>query len=410
MDAAPSTISLQRLPPEVLYQIFSHVPARQVTQNLRKINRRFHNVAHSSDFWVNKLEAYDGIRLFPRMRRARDLSSLVRVATELEDNFERFDENDCLTDYLSSTQHIATPDVFHMRMIQNRRILFSGARDHKVVIWDLDAAVEARNLTLGHRADINGAHTSWIWGITTLDDHSLFTSGWDGLIKSWTYGGSVVMRDSYNANIGVVSLDSVDETVIGGTFNGRVLFCDFRTPEKLTETLTLHMSAVLAVKPDPSNYSLTVGSANGKIQIYDRRKLTEPLIARRTNSPKRIAFGPNTISITSEKHVLMLDSKTLKCDLNFSSATDYTPFFCIPTDGGYYCADDFDIKVYSAGTRPKMIAQSTFSSRINNIAYWNGDIIAGLGEGSIQFWPREQIEQGRLNPGMEDNVSTTSST
>lgn len=39
------------------------------------------------------------------------------------------------------------------------------------------------------------------------------------------------------------------------------------------------------------------------------------------------------------------------------------------------------------------------------LRYFDGDLIAGLGEGSIQVWPKEQLYKGRLNNDPPDNAA-----
>ena len=130
----------------------------------------------------------------PEIKSNKDLRELLKINIEVEEIKLRFDENDCLTDYLSCSGHIGTPDAFHTRRINNRRILFTGARDHKVVIWDLQNAVEAKSLQKGIKTEIHEAHSGWIWDISSSDQYNFYTSSWDGSVKLWRYGSSAVVR------------------------------------------------------------------------------------------------------------------------------------------------------------------------------------------------------------------------
>lgn len=94
----------------------------------------------------------------------------------------------------------------------------------------------------------------------------------------------------------------------------------------------------------------------------------------KTNS---FSFFKSIFSLTSNcgqlsacfsKGCVLLDPSTLETELDFHQKTNSNPFRCIPTYGGYFCAEDFDIKIFTAGLNPRKITQATFSHRINNVS------------------------------------------
>ena len=160
-------LRLQFLPSVTSVSSFSHIPLP--FQNVNNIN------------------------LLPRIRRQQDFLSLVKLSLLTEENLQRFGENDCLTDNFACTRHIATPDAIYSRVIDGRRMLFTGARDYKIVIWDLQKAAEERSLQSGLKFEIPNAHNGWIWSITSFDEHSFYSSSWDNNIKCWRYGETAVV-------------------------------------------------------------------------------------------------------------------------------------------------------------------------------------------------------------------------
>uniref|UniRef100_A0AC34G5N1 F-box domain-containing protein n=1 Tax=Panagrolaimus sp. ES5 TaxID=591445 RepID=A0AC34G5N1_9BILA len=149
--------SLDSLPVELIENIVNNVSARTLWKNIRPLNKSFYSAISSRDYWLRRIKNTNNIELLSRIRNEQDLNSLVKLSVLSEENIQRFDENDCLTDYLICTRHISTPDAFHSQYIDGRRMLFTGARDHKIVIWDLQKAAEEKNLQNGIKFEFNSA-------------------------------------------------------------------------------------------------------------------------------------------------------------------------------------------------------------------------------------------------------------
>uniref|UniRef100_A0AC35F6L7 F-box domain-containing protein n=1 Tax=Panagrolaimus sp. PS1159 TaxID=55785 RepID=A0AC35F6L7_9BILA len=393
------------LPVELIENIVNNVSARTLWKVIRPLNKTFYSAVSSRDYWLRRIKNTNNIDLLPRIRNSQDLRSLVKLSVLSEENIQRFDENDCLTDYLICTRHISTPDAFHSQLIDGRRMLFTGARDHKIVIWDLQKAAEEKNLQNGIKFEFVEAHDGWIWAIAAYEERTFFTSSWDQKIKCWRYGESAVMESCYNAIKAVVALTTVDKIIIGSVYGGQLHFCDFRQQDKLIHELNLRCSTAIGIYADQKGYGLVAGTENGKLILYDRRFLTKPV--RKTKPLDRIRtfqYSNGTqLSACSRTQAVIFDPATLDIELDFTAETGTSPYYCIPTESGYFCTDNFDITYYSGGQNPRKITQTTFSNRISTLRYFDGDLIAGLGEGSIQVWPKEQLFNGRLNIDPPDN-------
>ncbi|KAE9552859.1 hypothetical protein FO519_003924 [Halicephalobus sp. NKZ332] len=398
--------SLESLPNEIIYSIFNNVSSRQLWTEVRLLDKRLYSFIVSREYWLRRFKDKHDIIVRPEIKRNKELRELLRINIEVEEIKSRFDENDCLTDYLSCTGHIGTPDAFHTRRINNRRILFTGARDHKVAIWDLQNAVENKNLQKGIKAQIHEAHSGWIWDINSSDQYNFYTSSWDGSVKLWRYGSSAVMEDRFKSEQAFLKLACFNSCVAASNYSGKVSILDFKTSEKkVAEIDTKNFqitnkkkSPAIEVHYDNQHGGLIVGSENGHIYVFDPRNLSQPKFTKKIENLRTLTFNAGQLAACSSKKCFLLDPSNLNIELDFSQETNTVPFKCIPTYGGYFCADSFDIKIFTAGLNPRKITQATFSHRINNLMYGVGsDLIAGLGEGSIQLWPRDQIFLGRVN-------------
>jgi WD40 repeat protein len=402
---AASCSSMDSLPTELIENIINNVSARNLWNTIRLLNKSFYAEVSSKEYWLRRIKNVNDIDLLPRIREQQDLPSLVKISALSEENIKRFEENDCLTDYLICTRHISTPDAFYSQVINGRRMLFTGARDHKIILWDLQKAAEEKNLQNGIRSEYHGAHDGWIWAITSYDEHSFFSSSWDQKIKCWRYAESAVMESCYNAIKAVVALAAVDKVIIGSVYGGQLHFCDFRQKDKLIHELDLECSTAIGVYADQKGYGLVAGTEKGRIFLYDRRNLLQPVKKSKILPSIRAFQYSNGIQLAASNRnkTVIFDPSTLNIELDFTRETGQTPYYCIPTESGYFCADNFDITYYSAGQKPKIITQATFSNRISTLKYFDGDLIAGLGEGSIQIWPKEQLKNGRLNTNPPEN-------
>lgn len=180
------------------------------------------------------------------------------------------------------------------------------------------------------------------------------------------------MESCYNAIKAVVALANVDKIIIGSVYGGQLHFCDFRQQNKLIHELDLHCSTAIGLFADPKGYGIVAGTERGKLILYDRRFLTKPVRRLKVCDKLRTFQYSNgtQIAACSRSRTVIFDPATLDIELDFTAATETTPYYCIPTESGYFCTDNFDITYFSGGQNPRKITQTTFSNRISTVSFF----------------------------------------
>ena len=163
-------------------------------------------------------------------------------------------ENTCLQGH--------TGAVWSVKPTSDDSILFSGAEDSQIIIWDLQSEEIIGRLS-GHSNTVNALELC-------LNEEVLVSGAWDGAIKIWDWKSQDHIGDlvGHTAGVYIFVLTKDTGTLVSGSGDYTARIWNVESRECLA-TLTNGTNSIFALALTPDQKSLVTGGWNGVYKIWD---------------------------------------------------------------------------------------------------------------------------------------------
>ncbi|TMS35831.1 hypothetical protein L596_003141 [Steinernema carpocapsae] len=275
------------MPPEVHDRIFNNMPSNELWHNVRAVNADFNNFLSADKYWETRLKTVCCINT-SKLERHHHSYDPVAKTLAVEREFQRWSKAPNQTtpseDFSAMGCHEGTVDAVKLFTINDNQFCVSGARDHKIALWDLNKLRKLRDGInangKNHPADPvlmvhGGAHDGWIWNFCvesgSSDSVNLYSCGWDKSMRNWriTPTGITELGVSVGEHAHLC-LSASGGQVFCGTMKGGLRVQDVRT-NQITHESTLHRGAVLDIVASPECDYVYTSSEDGTLAMHDRR-------------------------------------------------------------------------------------------------------------------------------------------
>lgn len=278
--------SLESLPNEILFKIFSLLDAQFVTDVIGKLCTRFALVLGDPSFWKAKL-----ISRWPKPYpvTADEDFNWKEACVEREQHFKQW------TNWENEMKCIRVTDA-HIGLIHSVLLInggsscVTGSRDRDLKIWDVrdqDTPAEGHNLLL-HSVPV--AHDGWIWALHCVGN-TLHTSSFDSTFKSWDLECGLSALNSFLVRAPVTTICSSDGELVLGCCDGTIYRYDLREPGGPSPCYGPVRGVVTCMAAD--NKTILAGTVTARLCAFDRRtrKLVPDLGIRfKQNNPTALSF------------------------------------------------------------------------------------------------------------------------
>uniref|UniRef100_A0A915D0V6 F-box domain-containing protein n=1 Tax=Ditylenchus dipsaci TaxID=166011 RepID=A0A915D0V6_9BILA len=392
---------LNDLPLETLLCIFDHVPAPDLWRNVRAINKQMHNIIQPNSFWLNRAQNQFKFQLPSRMKpKPAETSSGVKHCVAVNTAVEKWSCRNKPGGQLASPKsciaHYGTIDavkIFHTS--NKKRFCVTGARDRKIILWDLEKVAEEEDKKQWISAQIADAHSGWIWSLNPVNDKKIYSSSWDGTIKEWLITESN-FELGRQASFGCAVLSSINEgdhQIYLSTFKRGPILCDTRAGISPVKTLNCHgnRAVINMATEEQSNYIFSVGEDNKLISVDKRMfKPVKSMCSERGISHVDAACGYLGVSL-KDGLLRFLDPNTLKVENELQlpikdQLRHNGHVYTRVSRGATICAYDYDLTVYTAGIEPRLLRRTSVEAAVTQMDLLDNDLVAGMGECSVSFW------------------------
>ncbi|KAK0395928.1 hypothetical protein QR680_001491 [Steinernema hermaphroditum] len=399
---------LPNMPPEVQVKIFDNISASDLWNNVRPVNSYMNEFLQNDNYWTNRLQTIDGVHL-SKLEKHHPSFDPIKKSLCVEKEYKRWFREGNLEvsndDFIVLPCHDGTVDAIKLfsNFAGDKQFCITGARDHKIALWDLAKVQQSR--VLGDGGDVNPvltekreAHEGWIWQFcvesTRGDIVNIFSCGWDKSVRNWRVTPTDITEIGVSVGEHAHLCMSADRNqLFCGTMKGGVRILDLRGGERPVRDVVLHRGAVLDIIAPPSSDYLYTASEDGTIAMHDRRTW------KRVHSSRMPNGDGYFTSMSMRNNVLMAHSNKgwFTCMDRSNLRRIIMPFTpeieadksrqILLREGALFVKGEREVHVYTTGKQPSLIGKTgRFDSVMARMDYRNGVMALGSGSGEVLFY------------------------
>ncbi|KAK8771095.1 hypothetical protein V5799_025660 [Amblyomma americanum] len=258
--------SLEALPTEILFKIFSSLDAPFIIEVVSKLCTRFADLLGDDSFWKAKLAA-TWPKPYP-VPVAEDFD-WKEACIERERQFNQW------TNWEDEMRSVHIRDAhfgsIHALLLMNGgSTCVTGSRDRSLKIWsfgDQDIAAEEGGRLLH---SVYEAHEAWIWVLCTMGN-TLMSSSFDATLKLWDIESGLRELRSFTLVKQVLAMSQSDGEMILGCLGGLFYRYDPREPGEPSPCFTTRRGdAVVCMAAD--DRLVLAGTVASRLYTIDRRR------------------------------------------------------------------------------------------------------------------------------------------
>uniref|UniRef100_A0A1I7Z0J4 F-box domain-containing protein n=1 Tax=Steinernema glaseri TaxID=37863 RepID=A0A1I7Z0J4_9BILA len=383
------------------------VSARDLWDNVRPVNTDLNEFLHNDHYWTNRLKTISRVHL-SKLEKHHPSFDPIRKSLFVEREYRRWSRkgnsdvpND---DFIARPCHDGTVDAVKLfsNFAGDKRFCITGARDHKIALWDLSKMQEmietGDNSIKPIVAEKREAHDGWIWQFcvesTRGDIVNMFSCGWDKSVRNWRVTPTGITELGITVGEHAHLCMSADRNLLySGTMKGGVRIIDLRATERRVRDVVLHRGAVLdIIAPSSTDYLYTT-SEDGTVAMHDRRNWKRIHASRMPNGDgyfSSISMRDNILMAHSSKGwFTCMDKTNLRRII-----MPYTPNIesdksrqILLKEGALFVKGEREVHVYTTGKQPYLIGKTgRFDSVMARMDYAGGVMALGSGSGEVLFY------------------------
>jgi eukaryotic-like serine/threonine-protein kinase len=261
----------------------------------------------------------------------------------------------------------------------------AGNDQETLKLWDVATCRELVNLR---------GHATMISSVAFAPDGTLYSVGYDNLVKAWDAGSHEVVADfkGHTQPIKTLACSPNGRTMASAGHDGRVKLWDAATGRE-TFTLSSHTDRYEAVVFAPSGEALAAGGNNGELRIWDVATGQEIREIKDTVHIFALAYSPNGQVLASANK----DGAIKLHDLSGSGAprilighTGEARTVAFSPDGKTLASggEDRTVRLWQVSTGRELLVFKDLPQRVNRIAFSpdGQHLAAALHDGSVKIW------------------------
>uniref|UniRef100_A0A131YW94 F-box and WD-40 domain protein 9 n=1 Tax=Rhipicephalus appendiculatus TaxID=34631 RepID=A0A131YW94_RHIAP len=283
--------SLESLPNEILFKIFSLLDAQFVTDVIGKLCTRFALILSDPSFWKAKLTAR-----WPKPYPvpADESFDWKEACVERERHFKQWSNwEDEMKSIHITDAHIGL--IHSVLLIDDGSACVTGSRDRDLKVWnvrDQNTVAEGHDLLLHSRPD---AHEGWIWALHYVGN-TLFTSSFDSTLKLWDVDCGLARIDSFNVRAPVTTICRSDGEMVFGGCDGTIYRYDPRERVAPAPCYGPTRGVITCMAAD--DRTILAGTVTARLCAFDRRtRQLRPDMGLRfkQNNPTALSFDSHQL-------------------------------------------------------------------------------------------------------------------
>lgn len=311
MSAGQAEASLEELPNEILFKIFSFLDAQFVTEVVGKVCSHFALVLSDSAFWKTK---YTAAWPKPLPVPPADGFDWKRACVEREHHFKQWTNWEGEMKPIRITEpHIG---IMNSILLMNHgSACVTASRDWDLKIWDVrdqESRLHGGCCERGRLVkSVVNAHQGWIWCLHRMGN-SLASTSFDKTVKYWDVANDLREVNSLTLSHPVTSIDSSCGELFFGLYDGSLFRYDPRAPGEPSKLGRFHGTVTCMAASDSL---VLAGTSRKRLYAFDTRarKLRKDL--------EHIFEGTHPTSLSFDSRQLwigMLNSAIVTVDMTTS--------------------------------------------------------------------------------------------
>ena len=290
-------LRLDTLPAEILLHILNYLDVKFIVDVFAGVCIKFKDVANNDATWRIRISRrwpgqYPAIPLVNENCEIRQLPySTTDMTIDNTDGQTMFTEQNDAFSWTEAciareeeTRIWTNPEVMMKAIVCSnahyssvdcvkiiKDLVISGSRDRGINIWNIDDVKKGVSKPCLKLPD---AHKGWVWSFSSKSGEvggtDLVSGSWDNTVKFWSLSSSSLLetRKPVNLKVAVLSTDMLENTVVAGTYDKKVVIMDAREEVKKMTFYRSHSKPVLGVKMTP-RHILSL-SEDQTLVVYDR--------------------------------------------------------------------------------------------------------------------------------------------
>ncbi|XP_050023803.1 F-box/WD repeat-containing protein 9-like isoform X1 [Dermacentor andersoni] len=264
--AVPETeaSSLEALPNEILFKIFSLLDAQFIDQVIGKLCTRFALVLSDPSFWQAKL-----VTTWPKPYPlpADENFDWKEACVQRERHLNQWTNwEDEMKSIRIADAHIGM--IHSVLLMNDGSLCVTGSRDRDLKVWDVrdrDRASEGEDLLLHSAPD---AHEGWIWALHCVGN-KLLTSSFDSTLKLWDVECGLRELKCFTVKAPVMTICSSGGEFVLGSSDGVMYRYDFRESREPLPYCATRGGVITCMAADDK--TILAGTNAARLYTIDRR-------------------------------------------------------------------------------------------------------------------------------------------
>lgn len=260
-------VSLDTLPNEILFRIFSFLDAAFILRVLSRVCKTFEVVISEHTFWRTKL-----FQKWPKpypVVPVSDTFDWQKACFDREEHYRRW----ASWELNMKSFRIGDPHIGHVNAIQllnDGTLCASGARDRDIKIWNIQDDISCQREDQSQRLihTLRNAHQGWVWCFCT-HDNLLLSGSWDGMVKTWDLAQGCTEVELHRFRDAVLCLCHAGTVLSLGTYGGTVHWHDEREGSDAMRDFVIGKGPITCMAMDDT--VLIAGCQAGSMTVVDLR-------------------------------------------------------------------------------------------------------------------------------------------
>ncbi|XP_077474763.1 F-box/WD repeat-containing protein 9 [Stigmatopora argus] len=263
----------------------------------------------------------------------------------------------------------------------------TGSRDWDVKLWNLQA--DSGNMlmhTLTGQGHFN-THQGWVWCLASQGP-LLASGGSDETVRLWDLQACGAERGVIKTEAVVICMSYLQDVLLAGTFNKKVLMYDPRAAVPLVKTLKHHSNSILCMAAD-DKYVISA-SRDNTVVVHDRRADKRLIKVRLRSYLRSMSYSGSEIwggDLKGKLRCFSIKQGIIKRLSWFDVGHTAMITGIYKSPGSLYtCSSDFSVKAHIPCGPPKTLCTMRHQEGVLGLSVEAGILAVALGNMCVEIW------------------------
>ncbi|XP_077591548.1 F-box/WD repeat-containing protein 9 [Stigmatopora nigra] len=275
----------------------------------------------------------------------------------------------------------------------NGAVCATGSRDWDVKLWNLKA--DSGNMlmhTLTGQGHFN-THQGWVWCLA-LQGPLLASGGSDETVRLWDLQACGAERGVFKTETGVICMSYLQDVLVAGTYNKKILMYDPRADVPLVKTLEHHNNTILCLAAD-DQYVISA-SRDNTVVVHDRRADKRLIKIRLRSYLRSMSYSGSEIwggDLKGQLRCFSIKQGIMKRLSVFDVGHTAMITGIYKSPGSLYtCSSDFTVKTHIPCGPPKTLCTMRHQEGVLGLSVEAGILAVALGNMCVEIWRPKKSE------------------